>query len=510
MQIKSDSGNPVVDISLDTISKDKQALVFCSSKRGAEKQAEDISKKIKEKNPELEKIAEKFEKALPNPTKQCLRDAKCIRKGIAFHHAGLVTKQRELIENNFRNGKIKIICSTPTLAAGMDMPAFRTILKDLKRYSGRWGMQYIPVLEYEQMAGRAGRPGKEDFGEAIAIAAHDAEAEKIKEQYIFGAVENIQSKLAVEPVLRTYVLSLATTGFVKTRQELVEFFEKTFYARQFGDMDKLEEILDKVIGQLKLWGFLERSETEVMFTTEGEESSEEIKVTPIGRRVSELYLDPYTAKDLIEGMRKFHEKQIDDYEISLLHLIVNTLEMEPLLMVKQADRESLNLALLKWEKQILSEIPQEFDFDFEDFLRTIKTTLFFRAWVGETDEEEILEKFNTRPGETRAKIENADWLIRCCIELCKFMEIKDLISKFYRLQTRIKYGVKEELLALLKIKGVGRVRARKLFDSGYKDLGNFDEKKSEDVKKIVGEALTKSIYDQLGKKIKSNDLTDFI
>ena len=66
------------------------------------------------------------------------------------------TKQRELIEDNFREGVIKIICATPTLAYGLSLPAFRSILKDLRRYGPR-GMAYIPVLEYLQMSGRAGR-----------------------------------------------------------------------------------------------------------------------------------------------------------------------------------------------------------------------------------------------------------------------------------------------------------------------------------------------------------------
>jgi helicase len=82
------------------------------------------------------------------------RLASCIEKGIAFHHAGLAHSQRKIVEDNFRKGDIKIICCTPTLAFGLNLPAFRAIMKDLKRYGGRWGMQWIPVLEYQQCIGK--------------------------------------------------------------------------------------------------------------------------------------------------------------------------------------------------------------------------------------------------------------------------------------------------------------------------------------------------------------------
>ena len=168
-KISSETGNGALDLALDTIKIGKQALVFVNTKRSAEKTAEDIAKKIKTNDKKLVELENKVLKSLSRPTRQCERLSKCINKGIAFHHAGLVAKQRELIEDNFRNGLIKIICATPTLAFGLDLPAFRAILKDLRRY-GVHGLTFIPVLEYLQMSGRAGRPKYDKFGEAICVA----------------------------------------------------------------------------------------------------------------------------------------------------------------------------------------------------------------------------------------------------------------------------------------------------------------------------------------------------
>ena len=165
---------PFVNIALDTINKNKQALIFTATKASAESCADKIASHLKD-DAALSELSEKILHTLANPTRQCERLSKVAKKGVVFHHAGLHAHQRELIEDNFRESKIKIICCTPTLAAGVDLPAFRTILKDLKRYNENWGMNWIPVLEYQQMAGRAGRPGKEDFGEAIAIATTENE-----------------------------------------------------------------------------------------------------------------------------------------------------------------------------------------------------------------------------------------------------------------------------------------------------------------------------------------------
>ena len=72
-----------------------------NSKASAEKTAEDISKKTSLNNEELVKLSNQVLKALSRPTKQCERLANCVKRGIAYHHAGLVAKQRELIEDSF-------------------------------------------------------------------------------------------------------------------------------------------------------------------------------------------------------------------------------------------------------------------------------------------------------------------------------------------------------------------------------------------------------------------------
>ena len=228
VEVEKLAAEPTLNLALDTLAKKKQAFVFVNAKRSAEKVAEDIAKKVKDETEHTVELSEQVLRVLQKPTQQCERLARCVRKGIAFHHAGLHARQKELIEDHFRNGTVKIICCTPTLAAGVDLPAFRAIVRDVKRYSGQ-GMVNIPVLEFLQMAGRAGRPSFDPYGEAIVVSSGEAEKEALFEKYVRGLPEDIYSKLAVEPVLRTHVLSLIAAKVVQSHEQVLEFFSRTFY-----------------------------------------------------------------------------------------------------------------------------------------------------------------------------------------------------------------------------------------------------------------------------------------
>ncbi len=479
-KIPTPSQIPVIDLALDTIKKGKQALVFVNTKRSAEKTAEDISKALRETNPEWTKLSNQLLNVLAAPTSQCERLSKCAVKGVVFHHAGLTHKQKEIIEDNFRNGTIKIIACTPTLAAGLDLPAFRTILKDLKRFGLR-GLSHIPVLEYNQMAGRAGRPKYDSFGEAISIAQSDGEKEKITEMYIQGEPEEIYSKLAVEPVLRTYVLSLIASGVVKTHDQLVDFFSKTFWAFQYKDLSRMEMIIDKMIELLEEWEFLE-----------------DLKATKIGKRVAELYIDPYTAHYFLECLQRATKKPVNAF--SFLQMISHTLEMRPLLSVRVKEADDIQEKLNFYTDNLIDPEPNLYDPDYEEYLSTVKTALFFHDWIEERNEEYLLEKYNIRPGETRAKLDIADWLLYTAEELAKLQQFRTLVNELVKLRVRLEYGAKEELMPLLKLKGIGRVRGRKLFNNGIRTLGDVKKAELVTLGQLIGKNVAEDLKKQLGEK----------
>jgi helicase len=493
------TGNGALDLALDTIKIGKQALVFVNTKRGAEKTAEDISKKIKTDDKKLVELSEKVLKSISSPTKQCLRLALCIKKGIAFHHAGLVAKQRELIEGNFRASVIKVICCTPTLALGIDLPAFRAIIKDLKRYGPR-GMADIPVLEYLQMAGRAGRPKFDKTGEAICVAISENEKKRLYEQYVNGEPEDIYSKLAVEPVLRTYLLSLIASKFVNSKKSIVDFFGKTFWAYQFVDMNKLVTIIDKMLNLLEEWEFIESKGKEDFVSADKVNDDEKINATLMGKRIAELYLDPLTAYFFITCLRDASDRKVN--ELSYLQMISHTLEIRPLLRVGIKEQDKIQEEIVRNYDLLLEKEPSMYEPEYDDFVNSIKTALMLNEWINEKTEEYLLETFNSRPGELRSKLNIADWLLYASEEISRILHYQQLNKEIVKLRLRLKNGIKEELLPLIRIQGVGRVRARKLFYNRIKDVGDVKKADVMKLSQILGKSVALNVKKQVGQEIK--------
>ncbi len=485
------------DIALQTIAQGKQALLFAMSKASAEKAAEDVALMLKHapKEQKYQELAKEALSAISTPTKQCRRLAMCLLRGIAFHHAGLHAKQRELVESEFRKGTVKIICATPTLAMGVSTPAFRVIMKSLKRYGEEYGMDWIPVLEYLQMAGRAGRPEFHEHGEALAIAKSGRDKEEIYERYICGVPEDILSKLAVEPVFRTHLLGLITADLVRSEAEILAFFNSTFWAHQYKDKERIEYFVLKTLAYLEEHDFVlqEKKGNTIL-----------VRPTLLGRRTAELYLDPVTAVYLLEGLQQAAQKQQAGQltPFALLQLLCHTLEMRPRLRVKTKEHDFIQTRFLEAYDELLEKEPQAYDPEYEEFFNSIKTAMCLEAWANEKDEEYLLETFGITPGELHGKLERIDWLVYGCEELAKIVKFQPLLHTLAKLRVRLQHGVKEELLPLLQLKGIGRVRARRLYRNNIKDLGDVKKTTAGDLAAVLGNKVALDVKKQLGEEVK--------
>lgn len=482
--------NPEPAILQNTINMRKQALYFVATRKYTESLAENLGKfnqnfLQKNEKTQLAKLSEEIKNVLEIPTKQCRKLADCIKNGIAFHHAGLLYKQKKLIENNFRQGLLRCIISTPTLAYGVNLPAFRVIIRDLRRYYSGFGSRFIPVLEYKQFAGRGGRPDYDEWGESVIIAKSESEAQELTDKYILGEPEDIRSKLAFDPVLRMQTLALIASSFVKTEDALMRFFEKTFFAYQYGDTFEINSKLEKILEMLIEFKFITRKDDKLI-------------PTRIGKRVSELYIDPFTAHHIIGCLGRAMKTKPNIF--SYLHMITNTLEMRPLLSMRNKDFEEINDVIAT--KKFLEKVPKDWELEFDNFLKSVKTTLMFQGWVDEQTEDQILSNFRVAPGELWSRLHNADWLLYASQELALLLKYKKLLSDLRKTRVRIKYGAREELIPLVRLKQIGRVRARKLFNAGLKKISDLKKIPLSSLQRIVGPKVAATIKKQLGEKVK--------
>ena len=486
--------NPALNLALHIVKSGGQALIFASTRKNAVSLAKKMAAELdiflsKPAKRSLNLLSERV-LATGERTRISELLADFVKHGAAFHHAGLGGGHRKLLEEAFREGKIKVLTATPTLAFGVNLPARIVIIHDYRRYEVGYGYYPIPVLEYKQMAGRAGRPKYDKVGEAILIAKTDDEQDYLMENYVLAEPERIWSKLAVERILRPHVLSTIAAQYAQTEQGVYDFFGKTFYAYQY-DPKAIKLVITKILKFLY---------DEEMIDAGGKN----LFATKFGRRVSDLYIDPISAVFIRDALRA-RAPVITD--ISFLHMIAHTPDMYPKLRPYSSEVDELALFVDKHRDEFMFEPPSEFDdhFDFEEFMGEAKLAWVMQSWIEEVTEDQMIERFRVQPGDLYRLINSAKWLLYASRELAGLLKQKDLASQLKKLMERSANGVKVELLPLVRLEGVGRARARILFNSGLKTV---DDLKRASVERLVGLPLigsrvAKKIKEQVGGFVKS-------
>lgn len=468
----------IIEIIRRTIAMNKQVLIFVNTRKSAEDYAEFIGNITKRfvKKVEMDNIAKKIVNVIEHPTSQCIKLAECIKMGSAFHHSGLLNEQRTIVEDAFRNGLIKTVVATPTLAMGVNLPSYMVIVKDVRRYEGFRGMIFLKNIEIQQMLGRAGRKGYDDEGVAIINTKTFLEKNYVIKRYVNAQLEFVDSKLSNYKVLRAHILAIIASEIANTMENLLNFFSKTFYAKQSKSIFDIEITIEDIIESLKSLKFVK-------------EENDMIVATPLGRRISELYIDPFSAKKMIDVMYKITN---NGFNVFPLLVSLSTLdEMMPLMPVRRNELHLIEKTI--FESNLYEELPDYGTYEYEIILRAIKTSKILEMWINEIGEDKIYEVYSITPGELRARIEVMEWLCYAFSEISKILGMK-FYTKAFKLSRRIKYGVKEELIELVSVKWIGRKRARLLFNNGIKCMSDMKKIGSERLSKIIGKEIVKKIF----------------
>ena len=462
-----------IDLGVQSVQEGGQSLVFAStrprSKSLATKASDVVSKYLeKEEISRLGKISKKI--LSENEHTETVKTlALLVRKGVAFHHAGLNQNCRDVVETEFRRGTIKLLSSTPTLAAGVNLPARRVVISSISRYDGKAGRNMpISVLEYKQLCGRAGRPQYDDYGESIIVVGN-ADAGSLVDCYINGEPEPIASKIIEDKSLRTHILSVIVTHPGIKKDEILEFFMQTL-----GGLQTRKATLKFAIGvSLR---FLSGNN---LILKKGERYA----ATNFGKKTSMLYIDPLTAtvfRDSISGVssKKRHT-------LGFLHLITSCEEFFPKFELRERDYEPASAMIENSNKELITRISE---------YQCSRSLLALQSWITEASELSIADTLGIESGDMHRMTENANWLSYCLREIAKHTDRADLLEEFDDLQKRIDYGVKEELVGLVKVKGIGRVRARALFKHRIRSI--------DELRKIPASRLAK--IDKIGASIADN------
>jgi helicase len=322
--------------------------------------------------------------------------ADCLRAGVAFHHAGLRSGHRAVVESAFRERDVACICATPTLAAGVNVPARRVVVRDQRRY-GEGGMAWIPTLEVHQMCGRAGRPGLDPHGEAVLVADADTR-EAVHERYVEGEPEAVESQLADPGALRTHVLAAIATGFAATESEILGVFEGTFYARETG-AGGLADAVAVAVDDLVAAGMVARE-------TGGVEDYR-LVATAVGETTSKQYVRPETGERIVAGLRAAADLS-DATTLTAFEVICDTPDMQDTYL-GNAERADVYQFARTNAAHLTTDMTEPDDF--EGWLESVKTARVLDEWIGGATVEELVERYRIGPGDLDSRVERAEWLL---------------------------------------------------------------------------------------------------
>ena len=449
----------IVKILNTSIEESSQALVFVSTRRFTESLAKYTSGKIKrrispDQRSKFHEVSQKLldvpRKRGSLPTEVCLKLAECVENGVAFHHAGLFDKQKEIIEDEFRAGNLLMITATPSLMYGVNLPSKNVVIRDYTRWTSQ-GPQPIPVFDYEQMSGRAGRPGYDTEGYSYLIAKSVDEAYNLKEHYVYGEIETTNSKLIEnrDAVYRQIITQIAST-LAKKPADLLEFFDKTFYGFQMGNNEYSNSLgIDSMGYEINnSLEFLVQNGI-IMPTPDG------LKTTEFGMLIAK---SKYTVETAVR-LREFATRSSEINTSQLLYEICKTPDMPRISFKGRKSKEPVRDKLNKAEVFVV------------DIGNTEATAATLMEWMDERNEYEIENAFNVYAASTRRSAYEASLLVKFFKNICNVINFYSGVDVLDMMSARLYYGVKPDIIPMVvSIKRLGRKRARSLVKAFGEDL----------------------------------------
>lgn len=242
----------LIDSAVRATEEGKQLLIFRTKVDDTERTAEKLAQVL----PHQTVAAEARQRIMlleDTPLREFLD--KNIEKRIAYHNAGLSLEERRLVEDLFRQGVLRIIVTTTTLAAGVNLPVDTVIVADHKRWdTSRRTNVAIGIGEYKNCAGRAGRYGKKQAGTCLLLGEVRGQANILETQYIHGDLPKLESAIPQQPDLAKHLLGLVAERLGESKADIVSLFRESFAFRSYyvpgGFESELIEAIESGIDEL--------------------------------------------------------------------------------------------------------------------------------------------------------------------------------------------------------------------------------------------------------------------
>uniref|UniRef100_A0A4W4G1B6 Helicase C-terminal domain-containing protein n=1 Tax=Electrophorus electricus TaxID=8005 RepID=A0A4W4G1B6_ELEEL len=450
----------------------KSCLIFCATKKNCENVAGMICKYLNKdflKHREPEKAALLAE--LKDSGSGCLCPVlqKTVPYGLAYHHSGLTSDERKLVEEAYSSGVLCLLTCTSTLAAGINLPACRVILR-----SPYVGADFLKRSQYKQMVGRAGRAGLDSVGESILIL-QDKDKDKVK-NLVSAPMETCYSNLLHDGNRGLLSLILSLIGL-----NVLGFMSGTLLSVQevqVCQQKTLKELIQESTEILKQKGLIEASSYVP--------DNAILQITRLGRATFKgsihlSYCD-VLYKDLSKGLEGLLLN-------SFMHLVYLVTPYDMVSLCKPDwmiyFREFTKLSAAEQKIAAALGVPESFvarkaaGQSVRKCVDAVVVTRLYLALVlysllRETTLWNISDRFQLTRGFVQALLSSASAFCSCVLhfteELEEFWAFKALLTELTR---RLTYCVQAELIPLMEVAGVMEFRAKQLYNAGYKTLAHL-------------------------------------
>ncbi|KAK2579380.1 hypothetical protein KPH14_003244 [Odynerus spinipes] len=476
---------------MDIVPKDS-CLIFCSNRKNCENIALLMTKVLftslqKHKKEEKEKLLT----ALTTEEGLCPILQQTIKFGVAYHHSGLTSEERRLLEDAFREGVLCVICCTSTLAAGINLPARRVILR-----SPYVGSQFLNISRYKQMIGRAGRAGFGNIGESILICKSH-ELLQVRE-LLMSKMDDSLSTLHIEKdkginnlILSAILLSIATTP-----TELYNLVAMSLLGVQQKRLHiDLQKIMNETIDDLLQNGILKVSKTK-------------LELCDIGRAAMKACIDLQCAQMLYQDLKIAQKHLILTDYLHLLYLVtpynvanqikpIGSVYYDTVLKLSEVQMEIARL--LGINEAIISKLQcgiMPKNVDFKVLQRFYITLMVYEIWNHHTIYS-VAEKYQVNKGIVQNLLNTVSSfsysVVKFCQELNEFWAFRDLLQTFSK---KLCYCCPPELETLMELPTVKMGRAYQLYKAGYTTLQSVAKADPHEMQEKI-EYLTKRTATQI-------------
>lgn len=304
--------NAVVALASETVRAGYGVLVFASSRAGCESDALIISRVMPPLHEWDTDIQEKRTdllgdlRSLPGGLDPILEQT--ITSGVAFHHAGLTTEERDLIANAYDSGTIKVCVATCSLAAGINLPARRVIL-----HNARMGRDIVGPSMLRQMRGRAGRKGKDEVGETY-LCCRQKDLEEVTELMQAELPQLTSCLTSDKHRIQRALLEAIAVRLATSRDSLDEFVRKTLLY-QSTDIVKINEIVETSLSDLQARGFISI------------DSFSSFEATQLGKAIVTSSVDPDDGVFIHNELKRALQAFVMDGEMHILYTFTPVQEM---------------------------------------------------------------------------------------------------------------------------------------------------------------------------------------